>query len=149
MKLSTHHMLSKSSQYAIRAVLYLSLNSNEERKYSPKEIAKAIDIPAPFLAKTLQDLTRRSLISSIKGRNGGFYLSQENRHQTLISIVDSIDGIDKFQECILGLTVCSNENPCSLHNAISPLRKKLVEELTFKTINDLSIEVVNGTTHII
>ena len=142
-------MLSKSSQYAIRAVLYLSLNSNEERKYSPKEIANAMDIPAPFLAKTLQDLTRRNLISSVKGRNGGFYLSQENRHHTLISIVDSIDGIDKFQECILGLTVCSNENPCSLHHAVAPLRKKLVEELTFKTIDDLSKEVVNGTTHII
>jgi len=142
-------MLSKSSQYAIRAVLYLSLNSNEERKYSPKEIAKAMDIPAPFLAKTLQELTKRNLITSVKGRNGGFYLSKENRHHTLISIVDSIDGIDKFQECILGLTVCSNDNPCSLHHAISPLRKKMIEELTFKTIDDLSKEIVNGTTHII
>jgi Rrf2 family protein len=142
-------MLSKSSQYAIRAVLYLSLSSNEDRKYSPTEIAKAIGIPAPFLAKTLQELTKRNLISSVKGRNGGFYLSQENRHQTLISLVDSIDGINKFQECILGLTVCSNENPCSLHHAISPLRKKMVEELTFKTIDDLSKEIVNGTTHII
>ena len=142
-------MLSKSSQYAIRSVLYLSLNSNVEKKYSPKEIAKAIDIPAPFLAKTLQELTKRNLISSIKGRNGGFYLTEENKHHTLISIVDSIDGLSKFQECILGLTVCSNENPCSLHNAIAPLRKKMVEELTFKTIDDLSKEIINGTTHIV
>ena len=142
-------MLSKSSQYAIRSVLYLSLNSNVEKKYSPKEIAKAIDIPAPFLAKTLQELTKRNLISSIKGRNGGFYLTEENKHHTLISIVDSIDGLSKFQECILGLTVCSNENPCSLHHAIAPLRKKMVEELTFKTIDDLSKEIINGTTHIV
>ena len=142
-------MLSKSSQYAIRAVLYLSLNSNEKRKYSPKKIAKEMSIPAPFLAKTLQELTKRNLISSVKGRNGGFYLTEQNKQHTLISIVDSIDGIDKFQECLLGLTVCSNENPCSLHHAISPLRKKLVEELTFKTIDDLSKEIINGTTYII
>jgi len=142
-------MLSKSSQYAIRAVLYLSLNSNEERKYSPKKIAKEMSIPAPFLAKTLQELTKRNLISSVKGRNGGFYLTEENKQHTLISIIDSIDGIDKFQECLLGLTVCSNENPCSLHHAISPLRKKLVEELTFKTIDDLSKEIINGTAYII
>ena len=142
-------MLSKSSQYAIRAVLFLSLNSSEEKKYSPKEIANAIDIPAPFLAKTLQELTKRDLISSIKGRNGGFYLTEENRNHTLISIVDSIDGLSKFQECVLGLTECSNDNPCSLHHATAPLRKKMIEELTFKTINDLTKEIVDGSTHII
>ena len=142
-------MLSKSSKYAIRAVLYLSLNSSEQKKYSPKKIADVIHIPAPFLAKTLQELTRRSLISSSKGRNGGFYLTEDNKHNTLISIVDAIDGLDKFQECILGLSVCSNENPCSLHHSVSPLRKKMVEELTFKTIDDLTKEIINGKTHIV
>ena len=51
-------MLSKSSTYAIRAVLYLSLHSNKEKKYSPKEIADEMNISAPFLAKTLQVLTK-------------------------------------------------------------------------------------------
>ena len=142
-------MLSKSSKYAIRAVLYLSLNSNEEKKYSPKKIGTAIAIPVPFLAKTLQELTRRKLISSVKGRNGGFYLTEENRHNTLISIVDSIDGVQKFQECILGLPVCSNENPCSLHHTITPLKQKFIEELTFKTIDDLAKEIIDGKTHIL
>ncbi len=142
-------MLSKSSAYAIRAVLYLALNSNETQKYSPKEIAAVIAIPAPFLAKTLQELTKRNLISSTKGRNGGFYLTDDNKHNTLISIVDSIDGLQKFHNCLLGLPKCSNENPCSLHHAISPLRKKFVEELTFKTIADLTKEVSDGHTHII
>ena len=67
-------MLSKSSKYAIRAVLYLALNSNESKKYSPKDIAEAVNLPAPFLAKTLQELTRRNIISSVKGRNGGLKL---------------------------------------------------------------------------
>ena len=142
-------MFSKSSKYAIRAVLYLSLNSNESKKFSPINIANAMDIPAPFLAKKLQELTKRNLISSTKGRNGGFFLTEENRRNTLISIVDSIDGMDKFQKCMLGLSVCSNENPCSLHHSIAPLRKKIVEELTFKTINDLTIELLNEKTHII
>lgn len=142
-------MLSKSSTYAIRAVLYLALYSSEDKKYSPKKIAAEIDIPAAFLAKTLQELTKRSLISSTKGRNGGFYLTENNKRNALISIVDSIDGMDKFNECVLGLTVCSDENPCSLHNSISHLRKKFVEDLTFKTIADLSKEVSDGFTHII
>ena len=142
-------MLSKSSKYAIRAVLYLSLNSSKNKKYSPKKIAEAISIPAPFLAKKLQELTKRNLISSVKGRNGGFYLTDDDKRNTLISIVDSIDGMDKFQNCMLGLNACSNEDPCPVHHSFAPLRKKIVEELTNKTINDLTIELLNGKTHII
>ena len=142
-------MLSKSSTYAIRAVLYLALNSSEKKKYNPREIGSAISIPAPFLAKTLQELTKRNLISSTKGRNGGFYLTEEDKSNTLISIVDSIDGLNKFHTCLLGLPSCSNENPCSLHHVITPFRKKIVEELTFKTIADLTKEISDGLTYLI
>lgn len=141
-------MLSKSSTYAIRAVLFLSQNSNEEKKYSPKSFAGTINIPAPFLAKTLQELTKRNLISSRKGRNGGFYLTDEDRLNTIISIVDAIDGLDKFRACSLGLPVCGNENPCPIHHVISPLKSKLIEELSQKTIADYTKELNKGNTHI-
>lgn len=141
-------MLSKSSTYAIRAVLYLSLHSSKSKKYSPISIAEAIDVPAPFLAKTLQILTKRALVSSVKGRNGGFYLTEENTMNSLITIVDSIDGLSKFYECMLGLPVCGDENPCPIHHAVSPVKKQLIEQLTLKTIKDLTDEVRNGETHI-
>ncbi|MDH5414280.1 MAG: Rrf2 family transcriptional regulator [Flavobacteriaceae bacterium] len=142
-------MLSKSSKYAIRAVLYLSINSDENKKLSPTDIAEAIEIPAPFIAKILQELTKRGLISSLKGRGGGFYLNEKNKKNSLISIVDSIDGIEKFQECMLGLAVCSDLNPCPIHHTIAPLRKNIVEHLTYKTIDELATEVIKGTTHLI
>ncbi|MDY7396688.1 Rrf2 family transcriptional regulator [Aureibaculum sp. 2210JD6-5] len=141
-------MLSKSSTYAIRAVLYLSLYSNEEKKVSPKSIAEHINIPAPFLAKTLQELTKRNIISSKKGRAGGFYLTDKNKLNTLISVVDAIDGLDKFQECSLGLPVCGNKNPCPIHHLIAPLRNRLTEELTEKTIADYTKELKKGKTHV-
>ena len=141
-------MLSKSSTYAIRAVLYLSLHSDVTKKYSPQHIANAINIPAPFLAKTLQILTKRGLVSSIKGRNGGFYLTKENAMNSLISIVDSIDGLSRFHECMLGLPVCGDDNPCPIHHAVAPVKKQLIEQLTLKTIKDLTEEVRIGKTHI-
>ncbi len=141
-------MLSKSSTYAIRAVLFLATNSSEEIKYSPKSIAEYINIPAPFLAKTLQELTKRNLISSRKGRNGGFYLADDDRLNTLISIVDAIDGLDKFQACSLGLPVCGDDSPCPIHHVIAPLRSRLIEELAQKTIADYTKELKKGKTHI-
>lgn len=141
-------MLSKSSTYAIRAVLFLATNSSEENKHSPKSIAEIIKIPAPFLAKTLQELTKRKIISSSKGRGGGFYLTDENRQNVLISVVDAIDGLDKFNACSLGLPECGNKNPCPVHHLIYPLRKQLIDELTNKTIVDFTKEIEQGKTHL-
>lgn len=88
------------------------------------------------------------MISSIKGRNGGFYLTKDNQLNSLISIVDSIDGLKKFNECMLGLAICGDENPCPIHHAVSPVKKQLIEQLTLKTIKVLAEEVKKGETHI-
>ena len=141
-------MLSKSSKYAIRGVLYLSLNSNEEKKYNPIDIAAAIDIPAPFLAKTLQSLTRKNIISSTKGRNGGFYLTKENRSNSMLSIIDCIDGLNRFEDCFIGLPKCSDSSPCAIHHIVSPLKNELLEVLEKNNIDDFTKDLAAGKIHI-
>jgi len=81
-------MLSKSSKYAIRAVLYLAMHTNNKEKIGSKEVAKKLGIPAPFLAKTLQELTKKNIISSIKGPHGGFFLTKENNQKSLLDIIE-------------------------------------------------------------
>ena len=65
-------MLSNSSKYAINAVIYLAANSSESKRIGVKEVADALHIPLPFLAKILQALVRKKVISSNKGPGGGF-----------------------------------------------------------------------------
>ena len=142
-------MLSKSSKYAIRGVLYLSLNSDEEKKYNPKEIAEAISIPAPFLAKILQELAKNKLISSTKGRNGGFYLTKVNRLNSMLSIIDCIDGLNKFDECFIGLPKCSDSSPCAVHHIVSPLKNDLLKVLKNNNIDDFTKDVALGKMHIV
>ncbi|NNC70188.1 MAG: Rrf2 family transcriptional regulator [Flavobacteriaceae bacterium] len=141
-------MISNTSKYAIRGVLYLALNSDDKTKFSPGNIAKDIEVPAPFLAKTLQLLSKKNLISSSKGRNGGFYLTEIDRQNLLISIVDCIDGLEKFYECGLGLRECTNINPCPIHNSLSSLRQGFLKELSSRSIDDFAHEIRNGKTHL-
>lgn len=133
-------MLSKASKYAISAVLHLTNNSTIEKKLGSKEIAEAIEIPAPFLAKTLQKLTRRGIISSIKGPHGGFYLSEKNKNKTLFNIIDCIDDIEKFNSCYLGQNNCDENNPCVAHNIYAPFKDKLIRKLKTKTILEMANE---------
>ena len=68
-----------------------------------------------FLAKLLQQLAKHHLIASSKGAGSGFYLAQENQELSLADVIRCIDGNDLFSSCVLGLPVCSSENPCPLH----------------------------------
>lgn len=134
-------MFSKSCKYGIRAVLYLAIHSSEEKKLGVKEVAEAIEVPKHFLAKILQQLSRHGLISSTKGPSGGFYLSDADRNNPLRKVVESLDGPEVFSSCILGLPVCSSENPCPLHSKAMKYRDGLLELIEGNTIEELGKRV--------
>ncbi len=56
-------MLSNQSKYAIRGVIYLAIHASENKKLSPKEVGKEINIPIPFLAKIFQHLSKEKIQS--------------------------------------------------------------------------------------
>ncbi len=137
-------MVSRSSKYAIKAVLYLAVHSNEAQKVMVKDIAKPINVPQAYIAKLLQELSKQKIISSTRGAHGGFYLSKTDREQSVMSIIDAIDGKEKFNSCMLSLKECDDSKPCPMHNLVYPLKEKLVQNLRKKTIEDLSDDVKSG-----
>ncbi len=133
-------MLSKASKYAIRAVLLIAITSSKKSKIGSKKIAEKLKIPAPFLAKTLQELTKENIIASVKGPNGGFYLTKNNQNKTLFDIIVCVDDSEKFERCFLGQLECSEENPCVVHHLYAPFKSKLIKKLKTKTIIEMALE---------
>ncbi|PQJ74385.1 RrF2 family transcriptional regulator [Polaribacter gangjinensis] len=138
-------MLSKASKYVISAVLYMTKNATLENKLGSLEIAKRLNIPAPFLAKSLQKLSKKGIISSVKGPNGGFYLSNENKDKTLFDVIDCVDSVEKFNQCYLGHEYCNEENPCVVHFLYAPFKSTLITKLKTKTILQMAEEYQNNT----
>lgn len=127
-------MLSNSSKYAIRAVLYLVPNSNKQNKLGSKFLADALQVPEPFLAKLLQQLVRNKLLLSSKGPHGGFYISKDSaKKSTVCDIVEIIDGRAMFDTCFMGLDECSAANPCPLHHLVVIFKENIYSK--FKDIN--------------
>ena len=82
---------SRSAEYAIRAFVHLA--QVQEGKYAMvKNIAEQEDIPAHFLAKILQELTRKGLLRSNKGPSGGFCLRVPASQIRLLDLVEALDG---------------------------------------------------------
>lgn len=118
-------MFSKTCEYAIRAMIYVAQKSKDGNKVGIKEIAKGIDSPEHFIAKILQDLSRKKLLQSMKGPNGGFYLDKKGLKCTLADIVREVDGDQLFTGCGLGLKQCSESHPCPIHHEFKSVRKNI------------------------
>jgi len=131
-------MLSNQSKYAIRGVLYLAMYADKQNKLGSAAVSEKTNIPAPFLAKIFLKLSREELILSTKGPRGGFYLSEEKLQNSLLDIIECIDGLDAFNTCFLWLPNCSDNNPCSIHPIAAHWRDQLIAELKAKTIGEMA-----------
>ena len=134
-------MLSRASKYAILSTLFLAEHSSVSRKISVKEIANSIDVPSPFLAKLFQQLVRGNIISSTKGPNGGFFLTDENSKKTVCDIIENIDGLNKLNECFLGLSKCDAVNPCPVHFIVEPFKNNILGKFRDKNIKEFADEI--------
>jgi Rrf2 family protein len=130
-------ILSRASEYAIRAMVYMA-GREEEGPVQLKEIAEAESIPFHFLAKTMQVLTRIRLVKSFRGPHGGFTLMKPASEIHLFEIVNAFDAISQWETtCVLGINPCSDEVICPLHDDWSPIKDtifKLFQERTLDTL---------------
>jgi len=126
-------IFSKKCEYGLQAVLYLS-TLEEGGMASADEISKKLDIPKEFVSKILQSLTARKLVKSKKGNSGGFFLGKPSSKIKLIEIVEAIDGLSLFNNCVLGFPDCSPGNPCPVHNKWGKLRNNAYSMLTSETL---------------
>jgi Rrf2 family protein len=137
-------IFSKTCEYAIRAVFFIAHKTATGNRVGIKDIAQGIDSPEHFLAKILQDLSRKGLISSIKGPHGGFYIDTPALARPLSEIVEAVDGNSLFVGCALGLKQCSEINPCPLHNEFKAIRNRIHLMLATTTIGSFNEELMDG-----
>lgn len=137
-------MFSRSCQYALQAVLYITLHGGNNGAVKIKDISESQDIPIHFLGKILQILVKHKVLISIKGPNGGFALGVKSEDISLLEIVSTVDGLDIFDQCGIGFKVCSDDQPCPVHNEFKDVKAKIKALLENKTIAELCEDVKNG-----
>ena len=142
-------MLSLTCKTAIKAVIYLASKFESGDNAGIKEIAKFIDASEHTVGKLLQTLVKDEVINSIKGPNGGFYITAKQRSQPLINIVESIDGKEIFKECGLGFSKCSSAHPCPLHDDYKPVRDLFEKLCRERSLNDLCEPVNIGMAYLL
>jgi Rrf2 family protein len=130
-------LFSKSCEHAIRAVLYLAEN-RDTSFISIREIAEKSNISFHFLGKIVQILTKKGILNSYKGPNGGVSLARSPDEITLLQVVEAIDATNfSMDGCAMGTSHCDPDNPCVLHDNWSMVRKQIWEMLAVKSLMEL------------
>jgi Rrf2 family protein len=122
-------ILSRSSEYAIRAFLYLA-KQEPGRLVMARQIAEDAGLPGHFLAKLLQQLARKGLVRSNKGPSGGFTLASDPKEINILSIVEAVEGLESA-----GIDASAQRLP---NDGWYTLHSRIVEYLEHTSLADIS-----------
>ena len=132
--------LSKTSEYALRIMSFM-INSDRQ-VFSAKYLIDSLNVPDKYLRRLMTDLSKNGFVKSLKGRDGGYIFAKNANTIYISQIVDAVEGMDKYEGCILGFGDCSDDKPCSLHENYAPIKEQLINFLSNTTISELKNDKV-------
>jgi len=115
-------LFSRKCEYALQGLLYLA-ERQDLGNISADVIARDLSISREFISKTLQSLVKDGIVSSSRGKSGGFAQAQDPDTVSLLDIILIVDGNGVFESCVLGLPACGSDTPCPVHHKWGPLRE--------------------------
>lgn len=127
--------ITRDVDYAIRSILFLSLQENFSA--TKRQISIAMKIPPFYLSKIAQQLYRSRIIDITKGPKGHYRLLKQPEDITLLEVVEGIKGDILISYCVDELKKCFRKERCYVNEIwrnLTQLLKKELEEITFKDI---------------
>jgi Rrf2 family transcriptional regulator, nitric oxide-sensitive transcriptional repressor len=103
-------MLSKTAEYALRAVVCLAA---EDRSLSADDLSQTTKIPRRYLHRVLQDLAAAEIVQSRSGPGGGYALLANSRKLTILDVINAVAPLERIKTCPLG--ILSHQRLCPLH----------------------------------
>lgn len=133
-------MISRTAEYALRAVVHLAANvtSGEgDSSQTLEQIAAGTQVPAGYLSKVLQQLAKAGIVISQRGLGGGFRLARMPNEITVYDVVQPVDPIERIKSCPLQLAAHSR-GLCPLHASLDAAAARIEAAFRSTTIAQLS-----------
>lgn len=121
-------MLSKTAEYALRAVAFLA--GRPAQPASADLLAEKTKVPRRYLQRVLQDLVVAGVVHSRPGPGGGYELAATPDQLTIFDIVQAVSPLERIHQCPLGLK--THTELCPLHAELD--RAYAATEEAFKAV---------------
>jgi len=132
--------LSVRGEYALRALLVLSMNYGDQ-VVRIQTISEQQNIPKKFLEQILNDLKSLGAVESKRGIKGGYRLARPPENITLASIVRHVEGAIAPVSCVSDRfyerCTCPDEATCPIRDVMKEAREAVVRIMERTTLADL------------
>jgi Rrf2 family protein len=120
-------LLSQKAKYAIKALLVLARAQGDGRPVQARDISERENIPKKFLDLIFFELRQDGLITSSRGRDGGYALAKPAKKISIAAIVRAVDGplaplpcasVKFYRRC----DDCDDEKTCAVRRVMREVR---------------------------
>lgn len=130
--------LTRAADYAVRAMVHLATLPPEKRAFLP-DLAKATSAPESFLSKVMQTLSHAGLISSRRGKLGGFAILPRGCEATMREVIEAIDGPICLNVCLNGSKECERKSWCPAHPVWARAQRAMIDVLMSVTVAAMAL----------
>lgn len=127
--------LNRTTKYAISLLAYMV--KDQDAVYSAEFLHRELNIPRRYLRLLLTDLSKHGFIVSSRGRSGGFRFEKGTEKISIASIIDTMEGLENYDNCFFGIKNCTNEKPCAMHDSWNKTRSQLMKTLENTSLEEL------------
>jgi len=111
-------MITQKAKYAFKALFHLA-SIPKGQSIQIEEIAKGAGVPRKFLEHILLDLKKKGIVTSRRGRSGGYVLLKRPGEMTIGAILRAVDGPIAPLSCISRTAYrrcsdCKDEKTCAV-----------------------------------
>ena len=129
--------ISRRTDYGVRVILDLAALPAGGRA-STREIASRQNIPSPFLAKIVSQLSLSGLITTYRGAGGGVQLARPPEAITLLEVIEALDGPVRLSRCSISPGLCPRDGYCPVHGIWIRAQADLTGLLERTTFDELA-----------
>lgn len=129
--------ISRRTDYGVRVILDLASLTENERA-STQEIADRQNIPAPFLAKIISQLSLSGLVTTYRGAGGGVKLARPASDISLLEVIEALDGPIRLNRCVIEPSACPRDEHCPVHYIWAKAQQELTGLLGVTTFEELT-----------
>lgn len=132
--------ISQKLEYAMRAMIELTLRRGSDQLVPAREIAQAQQVPLRFLEQQLGALHKAGLVESFRGAGGGCRLARDPDQITVVDIADAIEGQLFPMFCLEPSDhTCFQDSRCGLQGFWGDVARAIEGVLRETTVADLAL----------
>lgn len=128
--------ISRRTDYGVRVILDLSAVPQNAR-VSTQEIAERQNIPSPFLAKIVSQLSLAGLVTTFRGAGGGVTLARPSEEISLLEVIEALEGPIRLNRCVIQPEACPESEHCLVHDIWVKAQAELTSLLDATTFDEL------------